>query len=85
MSLVDKAKDLAEQATEKAGEVADVAKEKAAGALDKATDAAAHGVEKVTETIDSMTGGLFEEKLEGTSKKVAETLRHVGDSPDEPS
>ena len=63
MALGEKAKGLADRA----GELAD-----------KATDAAATGVEKVAETLDGMTGGLFEEKLAETSGKAAETLRRVG-------
>lgn len=79
MGLGDKAKDLADRA----GELTDVAQEKAAGVLDKATDAAATGVEKVAETLDSMTGGLFEERLVETSGRVAETLRNVGSPPED--
>ena len=79
MGLGDRAKELAD----KAGDLTDAAQEKATVALDRATDATATGVEKVAETLDNMTGGLFEERLAETSGKVAESLRRIGDSSDE--
>lgn len=71
----DKAKDVAEQATEKASELAEQLREKAGPAAEKAGELAAKGVEAAADAANKVTGGRFEDQINPAAEKVTGLLR----------
>lgn len=71
---IDKAKDVASQASEKATEVAGDLAERVGPAAEKAGQYAAKGVEYAADAANKVTGGRFEEQISSAADKVEGVL-----------